>query len=173
MLKDNAIRYGLGTGVAVIGYFLLFYVISKSLMLNAWVFMASTLLFIIGMIMACRQERGDRGDAGYPIRDSLKTAFATYVVAATIYHIWNYLMLSQIDPSLIGMQQEMIIERLEQNAGLFGEEATEQIKDSYRERGIDVTVSSTFFSLARSVLLGFILALPVAYAHRTVSVQQN
>ncbi len=173
MLKDNAIRYGFGTGVAVIGYFLLFYVISKSLMLNAGVFMASTILFVVGMILACRQERSDRGDDGYPIRDSLKTAFAVYVVAATMYHIWNYFMLSQIDPSLVGMQQEMIMERLEQNAGLFGEEATEQIKDSYRERGIEVTVSTTFFSMARSVLLGFVLALPIAYSYRTVSVNQN
>jgi spermidine synthase len=67
----------------------------------------------------------------------------------------------------------MIMERLEQNEGLFGEEATEQIKDSYRERGIEVTVSTTFFSLARSVLLGFVLALPIAYSYRTVSVNQN
>lgn len=157
----------------MIGYFLLFYVISKSLMLNAGVFMASTVLFVIGMILACRQERSERGDEGFPIRDSLKTAFATYVVAATVYHIWNYFMLSQIDPSLIGMQQEMIVERLERNAGLFGDEATEQIKDAYRERGIEVTVSSTFFSLARSVLLGFLLALPVAYTHRTIPMNQN
>lgn len=173
MWKDNAIRNGLLAGVAVIGYFLLFYLLRKELMLNAVVFSLSTLIFLVFMVVACRQERAQQGDDGYPFALSLKTAFTTYVVAATLYYLWYHLMFAYFDPELVEIQKEMLIRRVDQFEGLLGESQAEEVRDAYRKEGIEVSWSNTLFSLAQSMLFGFILALPVAYAHRSLPTRKN
>lgn len=168
MIKDIAIRNGLWAGVATIGYFLLFYVIDKKLMLHYGVFMASSLVLLFFMIRACRQEnqRLQELPAAYPFALSLKTAFTTYVVGATLYYVWYYLMFNNFDPGLVALQKEIMIERVDQFESYVGAETADQVRASYRKEGIDVSFSSTLFSLAQSMLFGFILALPVGFAHR-------
>lgn len=173
MLKDIAIRNGLYAGVATIGYFLLFYFIRKELMLNAVVFAASTLIFLFFMVLACRQEREQRGEDGYPFALSLKTAFTTYVVAATLYYTWYHLMFAYLDPQLVEIQKQILIDRVDQFEGVLGDQRAEDVRDAYREQGIEVSFSNTLFSLAQSMLFGFILALPVGYAHRVLPTRKN
>lgn len=167
MRKDVATKFGLYTGVVVIGYFLLFYIVRKPLMLSSGVYWASTFLFVGGMVWSCRLERKNRGDAGFSFPESLKTSFATYVVAAFLYHTWTYLMMAYFDPELVDIQKEMVIQQLERSNSLLGRELTEQVEDSFREKGVEVSISRSFFGLAQSLILGFILSLPIAYAHRT------
>lgn len=173
MLKDIAIRNGVYAGVATVGYFLLFYLIRKELMLNAVVFSLSTLIFLFFMVLACRQEREQRGEDGYPFALSLKTAFTTYVVAATLYYVWYHLMFAYLDPQLVDLQKEILIQRVDQFEGVLGEQRAEDVRDAYREQGIEVSFSNTLFSLAQSMLFGFILALPVGYAHRVLPTRKN
>ena len=173
MLKETAIRIGILTGVAVIGYFILFYVIDKSLMLSSGVYWASTILFIGGMVYACRLERQKRGQAGLAIQDSIKIAFTTYVITAFLYHTWLYILMAYLDPSLVEIQKDMLLQQIERSSTVLGKELTEQVKDGFRSEGIDVSLSKSFFALAQSILFGFILAIPIAFTHRTLPSNQT
>lgn len=155
------IKYGAFAGLGTIAYFLIFYAVSSRLMLNSWVNWGSLVIYIVFMALACQQERSEIG-RDYDFKQALRTAFSVYVAASILYYGFNYLMFNAIDPSLVELQRELVLENLERVSGVLGEENIEQMREQYEEESFEVTFSNTLFSFAWSLIGGFIISLALA-----------
>lgn len=160
-MNNNRLKYGVIAGAGTVLYLLAFYAASPRLMLSSWVMWGSLIIYLACMAMACRRER--EAIAGlYPFQSALKTAFAVFVVANLIYYAFYYVLFNVIDPGLVDLQRELVLESMDRYGGMLGEENAEELMRRYREEDFRVTLSNTALSFAQSLIGGFILALIVA-----------
>lgn len=159
-MKNIAIKYGIFGGVGVIAYFLVFYFVKPQWMFQATVNWGSLIIYLFFMFLAGRQHR-QLYDGSYPLKDALRTVFATFVIISVIYYTFNYILF-KIDPTLLITQKEVVIQNMawwSERAGMeFSEEEIHNLRKEYRP----VTIANSLFGLAQSLIGGFILSLPVA-----------
>ena len=149
-MKNSAVRYGIFGGVSVVTYFLAFYFAKPQLMLEPAVVWASVVMYLVFMFLATRQERKAQGDESYTFKQALRTAFLTFVIINTIYYLFNFL-LYRVDPTMLIYQKEMIVRNMKWMSEWLNQ------ADNH-----PVSVGNMLFSLLRSFIFGFIIALPVA-----------
>lgn len=159
-MNNRITKYGIITGVGVIAYFLLFYFTNNSLFFNPFVNWGSLAVYLIFMIMACRDEK-KRIDGAYPFQNALRTAFGVFAIANVIYYIYNY-FLFKLDPALLITQKEVVIQNMRWAAEIFKFELPEQEIQRLRSEVRPVTITNTLFVLAQSLIGGFLLSLIVS-----------
>ena len=126
MKNQHAIKFGILAGIGTIIFLFLFYWIDRKLMLSPSVIWSTFFLYLLGMYMACVEERKDNG--GYlAFKDALKAAFLVYVVANIIYYSYNYLLFNFIDPEMLGIQKEYMITSIEELEGLLNNSSSESV----------------------------------------------
>ena len=82
-MKQNILKYGIIAGVALVGYFLLFYYLSKEMMLGQVGQLGSYLIYIAFMFIATKQA----GDLDF--KGLLRTAFAVFLIMNAFYYIFK------------------------------------------------------------------------------------
>jgi len=152
-----SIRYGVLVGISVILYMLVFYFYDVKVMLGPSVFWSTTLLFIVGMFFASREERKAREFMSF--REVLPVAFVTYMVANLFFYDFLYILFNFVDPTLPELQRQVSLEAL-QNSGFsdYVEEAIAEIE----EMPAEFTLGQAIFDYIRSAIFGFLLSLGIA-----------
>ena len=128
-------KYGVYFG----GFFILYITILK--------FVAPKLIFtgtittvlgfaipIICMVMAGREIKQEQeGFMSYG--EALKNTFLVYVIGSLIYSLYQYVLVNFIDPSLLEVQKEAVIEAGNWVSSFFGsnEEMMEEFQDQLEE----------------------------------------
>lgn len=142
-------------------YFLVFYFAKPQLMLEPAVVWASVVLYLAFMFVATWQERKAQGDESYTFKQALRTAFLTFVLINTIYYLFNFL-LYRLDPTMLIYQKEMIIRNMKWMSEWLNQDLPEQELQKFRADNQLVSIGNMTFSLLRSFIFGFIIALPIA-----------
>ncbi len=152
-----SIRYGVLAGVSVILYMLVFYFYDVKVMLGPSVFWSTTLLFIVGMFFAAREERKVREFMTF--REILPVAFVTYLIANLFFYDFLYILFNFVDPTLPELQRQVSMEAI-QDSGFseYVEEAMEEIEKMPAE----FTLGQAIFDYVRSAIFGFLLSLGIA-----------
>ncbi len=131
-------------GVGVVAYFLLFYFVDRPLFFSPWVWWSSLLLYLWAMIRVAQPEE-DQPD----LRRGLSRAFTVYVIANAIYFLFYYLLLVEVDPAMLDLQRELVI-----NHPMY--------EGKPEDLDLDLTPGKIFFNYSYSLIGGFFLALVVA-----------
>lgn len=161
MNNDPGIRNGLIAGVAIVFYFLLFYFISPKLFFGVWTQWGALVIYLAFMTKACWDKRKVL-EEDFDFQQALKTAFVVYVVAAFIYALFNFLLLTYIDPELLEVQRQVLLERLEVSQALMNAEELESMKRTIADQDLSIDFQSAMLSFGLSLIGGFILSLIVA-----------
>ena len=161
MPKNTAVRYGLIAGIGIVAYFLLFYSINARLLFNPWVYWASLGVYLALMWKAL-QDQQQAGEGPLPFKEGLRTAFLVFVIANLIYYLFYYLLFGLLDPSLVELQKEVMLESLEQSRSLLSEQQREEMLRSLENGELDITPGKVFFTFVRSLISGFVLSAGLA-----------
>jgi len=159
MIKDISIRYGLIAGVATSGYYLLFYLINKSMMLQPAIYWSSLIPLLTCMYLGSRAY-GQSQSGDYGLTQALKTSFTIYTLGAALLYLLIYYLLYQIaDPSLLEMEQDIALQRLEANKGNFSDQQYDRLRESLE----NTSSRNLLLNLGQSLVGGFIFSLIIAY----------
>lgn len=157
-----SIRFGLIAAAATLGIYLLFYMLDKKIMVGPITHWLTLAVVVVAMILATRMERGQTLDA-YPFKNALQTAFVVFLITTTAFHLFYYLFFAVIDPELIDLQMQ---ENLKWTKWLgessFGLDPNDPAYEEFENMDHQLTLGNTFFSLCRSIIGGFLIALPIA-----------
>jgi len=152
-----SIRYGILVGIVVILYMLAFYFYDPKVLLEPSVFWSTTLLYIVGMFFAAREERKAREFMTF--REVLPIAFVTYLVANLFFYDFLYIMFNFVDTSLPDLQLQVSIEAIERyDLENFAEEQIEAIKKT----PTTFTLFRAISDYISSAIFGFLLSLMIA-----------
>lgn len=133
------LRYGILAGVGVIAYFLLFYAISKPLMLHFGVWWSSLIIYMVAMLLAIRKIQST------DLRQNIQAGFTTFLAANLLFYLFYYLLFTKLDPQLVDLQKSLLLENSQ-----TGQELAKQ--------DLSVTAKGTLFAYLRSLIGGFIMA---------------
>ncbi|MBX2872802.1 MAG: DUF4199 family protein [Saprospiraceae bacterium] len=148
MMNQASIRYGLIAGVGVVAYFLLFYLIKPSLILNPYIWWGSVVIYFWAMFQAAKKEGEENSFFTY-----LKPAFAVYVLANAFFYTFYYCLFGVFDTSLVDLQFELM-------------QANPRAPENLKREMLDVTFNSVFFSYCSSLIAGFLYALGISFMAR-------
>ena len=153
-MKQNILKYGIIAGVALIGYFLLFYNLSKEMMLGQVGQLSSYLIYIAFMFIATKQA----GDLDF--KGLLRTAFAVFLIMNAFYYVFDYVLFNFKDKSLINTQKDLMLEYWQKGTKTVEEQnlVTQAIQN-----GDFHTPQALLFAFAKGSIGGFGLSILVAY----------
>ena len=158
-----SIRYGVLAGICVIIYMLVFYFYDVKVMLGPSVFWSTTLLFIVGMFFAAREERKKREFMTF--REILPVAFVTYLIANLFFYDFVYILFNFVDPSLPELQQQVGLESA-RASGVIESLDLEDAIAKIEETPAEFTLIQAISAYISSAIFGFILSLMIAGATR-------
>jgi len=152
-----SIRYGILVGIVVILYMLAFYFYEVKLMLEPSVFWSTTLLYMVGMFFAAREERKAREFITF--REVLPVAFVTYLVANLFFYDFLFIMFNFIDTNLPDLQRQISIEAIQESGFIdYVEKEIEELEKT----PANFSFGQAVFDYLRSAIFGFLLSLLIA-----------
>lgn len=163
MNKKLAVAFS--TTSLVVAYFLSIYYLDRRAILTPWVQWLSLVLYLGGMFLAVWREReSTEGDYGW--QKGLRTAFLVFVLISVGYYIFYYLLFQFIDPGLIDLQREMMVEAIKKHPEYFGDKTPHQLLTELKADDFRPTLFKMSLAFAQSLMGGFVLALLVAFVCR-------
>ena len=145
-MKDNRVKYGVISGLAMVLLLLVAYAIRKELMLEWYVFYPIWIIPIYFMYKNAASLEATP-DKVNDFKARFTQAFHTFALAALIYFAFYYLM-HQLDPSLEEIQKKAFIEFL-----------PNVVSKSELERAIQNAENASFHMGLREALFGYGRAL--------------
>lgn len=151
-MEKNSVRYGIMAGLGTVIYSLLLYFIDAEMMFGNFAHV-SWLIYFFCMWKAASLDKEENG--GYSsFRQGFSSAFVVFAIAGLIALIFQYVLFTFIDPTLVDIQTEIAVEQFDKVAGWAGlEEGTPEYEEALA--GIEESSSPT---LAQSGL-GYIFLL--------------
>ncbi len=155
-------RFGLIAAGITLGVYFLFYLLNKKITVGPLTHWLTLVVVVVCMVLAVRTERS-RTIKAYPFKKALKAAFVVFLITTVSFHIFYYLFFAVIDPELIDLQMQ---ENLKWTKWLgettFGLDPQDPAYQELEQMDHQLTIGSTLFSLCRSIIGGFLIALPIA-----------
>ena len=108
-MQQTAVKYGIIAGIATVLYLLVFHQMDKALVLNPFVYWSPILVTVIAMTMVVRKVRNDN-DGKIELREALKQAFLTYVLAYLFFSVFIFFLFNFIDPGLVDLQKQAMLD---------------------------------------------------------------
>jgi hypothetical protein len=152
-MKQNIVINGTMAGIAVIGFYLLFYFFKTDGLFNIGVYISSLLIYAFFMYRAARNSTEQ------DFKVFLRTAFAVFLMANALYYVFDFILFKKIDLSLAERQKEIAVELFKKNTAI--EQLPETIKNIEES-----DIHTPYFLLklwARGAIGGFGLAVLIAY----------
>jgi Protein of unknown function (DUF4199) len=159
-MKQTIIKYGIMAGLAVVGYFLLFYSINKATMLGPSVQLPSYLVYFGFMFWAAKPY----GNSDF--KGILKVAFGVFVIANLFYYAFDFYLFNYMDKSLIDLQKDLMLDYFE-GAAKSVEEAS--LRTQNIQSGDYHSPQSLIFAYAKGTIGGFGMAILVAYLVKKIN----
>jgi membrane associated rhomboid family serine protease len=153
-MKQTIIKYGIMAGLAVVGYFLLFYSINKTTMLGPSVQLPSYLVYFGFMFWAAKPYYNS------DFKGILKVAFGVFVIANLFYYAFDFYLFNYMDKSLIDLQKDIMLDYFE-GAAKSVEEAS--LRTQNIQSGDYHSLKSLIYAYAKGAIGGFGMAILVAY----------
>lgn len=140
-------------GIAVIGYYLLFYFFNKESVLGIGVYFSSLLIYAFFMYNAAKNF------AEQEFKVLMRVAFAVFLIANLFYYIFDWSLFKNIDPTLAERQKELAIELFQKNTPI--EQQPDMLKNI--ENADIHTPQYLAYLFARGAIGGFGLALLISF----------
>ena len=155
-MKDNyAIKFGALAGLGTIIFLFLFYWIDKKLILSPEIIWSTMFLYLLGMYMAPVEERKENG--GYiDFKPALRAAFIVWIVANSMYHLFNYVLYNFLDTDMLGIQQQYMRDNIGTMEGFVSQENYDLLVANIEQMNYDFL--TVFMAYTSSLIGGFILA---------------
>lgn len=181
-ISKPGIKWGIIAGVVTIVVYVGAYLVDAELYFNSAVSWAIILFNLFAMYMASKQERNiffeshDLGEEPYSFNTALQPPFLTYLITTVIFYVLNFVMFNVVNSELAELQHTITMDQLQKNSsmleGFLGEDQFEKMIDGVAEQDFSVTLSSTFLSLATSLLGGFLLSAIFALIFKKNQIQR-
>lgn len=117
-MEKNSVRYGLIAGLGVAIYQLVLYFISPEMIFGNFAHVAWIIyLFCIWKAISLDKE----ANGGYiSFREAFGSGFTVFAIAGLIALIFQYILMTVIDPGLVDIQKEIALEAFDKMASAFG-----------------------------------------------------
>lgn len=162
-MENNSVRFGLIAGLGVIIYSFGLYFIDSELTLSGYT-NVSWLIYLFFMWKAASTDKAEN-NGFISFRGAFSSAFVVFVIAGLFTTIFQYLLLTTIDPSLADLLQDRILESFQESAEAQGmSEGSEQYEQMLEMTLKWSTPSVMVYSIGYlvSLLGGGIAALIIA-----------
>lgn len=181
-ISKEGIKWGIIAGVVTIIVYVVAYLVNVEFYFNSAVSWAIILFNMFAMYMASKHARNlffeshDLAEESYSFNIALQPPFLTYLITTVIFYVLNFVMFNVVNPELAELQQTITLDQLQKNSsmleGFLGEEQFEKMVEGVAEQDFSVTISSTFLSLATSLLGGFLLSAIFALIFKKNQIQR-
>jgi Protein of unknown function (DUF4199) len=152
-MKQNIVINGTMAGIAVIGFYLLFYFFKTDALFNIGVYISSLLIYAFFMYRAARNT--DTQD----FKMLLRAAFSVFLIANVFYYVFDFILYKKIDLSLAEQQKELAITLFQKNTPI--EQQPTMLKNIE-----EADIHTPYYLLklwTRGAIGGFGLAVLMAY----------
>jgi len=149
-------HYGILAAILAIALYLLLYSFEKQLIVNPFVKSLRYPIYIVCAWIAVGKYRSLMEDKSVLV-SWIRPAFLTFIVASTIFTIFEFILFRYVDHELFQLSAEYLKEHFPeiQPKGVPGRSNT--ITEVSVEEA--VTISRTMFALALEVVVGFVLSV--------------
>jgi Protein of unknown function (DUF4199) len=159
-MKQTIIKYGIMAGLAVVGYFLLFYYINKTTMLGPLVQLPKYLVYFGFMFWAAKPYYNS------DFKDILKVAFGVFVITSLIYYAFDFYLFNYMDKSLVDIQKDLMLDYFSEGAKSVEESSK---RTQIIQEGDFHSLQSLFSEFARGTIGGFGMSILVAYLVKKIN----
>lgn len=163
-MTNPAIKFGLLYGLVSLLFTLIIYLVSPKLMFSFSVMMLIGLAIMIFFMVAAGREEKANNEGYMSYAEALKTTFIVFLIGSFISTVFQYVLFTYIDPSLVDLLRDTSIETAQSVAKLFGadENALEQVREQAMEQEYSMTISKSLFNWVTGLIFGLIIALIVS-----------
>lgn len=138
-------------------------------MLSGWVFWTSTIIILIFMYQALKEQRA-ANNMTLDLKDGLRTAFPIYIIADVIFYLFLFLLYNVIDPDLdqvvrdlrVGFFEEMKVN----GTTTYGELPIDEVIAEAKEQDYGLTLGQIIRRLGYGIIAGFGFSLLIAMGTR-------
>lgn len=162
-MRRYIVPYGLYTAVGVSAYLLLFWLLNKEWLFNTWLAWAVVLVYVTGMYLGNTKARQTEGSLPFIL--ALRNALGIFTIAAVAYYAVFY-TLFVVDPNLLTIQHEVVLEQFEALKPMLTEEQIEQQSQQLDIKYLKPTPGKMLLNLAYTLMGGFLLSLIISFATR-------
>lgn len=182
-LKYYGIRYGVVAGVATAITYHIFYMWSKSAYFGLTASVITWIIYFVCMTLASRDTQRmfldmqrETGEA-YRFSIALQAPFLVFLIAQLIYYLHYWLMFNVFDTGMVDLARIKAMEAVEKSANMLGsildDDSIDKMLMAADEQDYRVTFRSALFSLAFSLIGGFILSSVYALIYRKENVRND
>jgi hypothetical protein len=160
-MNNKGLNNGLLAGLVGIIILLIAYFVDMGFYMNyaGYVVYVAYLYFMYSAAKQTREEQGGFISFG----KLLGPVFLTFVIAALLVAVFQYVMYNFIDTSLIDALYDQAVLQVERMSGLLGEEGVEAALDKLEEDGVSYNIGTVVLGYGISLIIpGFIFALIIA-----------
>lgn len=138
--RQEGLRWGIIAGGIVVALFAGIYFLNRPLVLSRGLWLGSGLIYALAMWQAQKTVEGSE------LKEFIQPGFLVFVVANALFYLYYYFLFAVFDPELVDLQAELLRE-----SGQDPKSAPE------------LTIGSTFFAYAQSLIFGFALAAGIGF----------
>jgi hypothetical protein len=160
--KTNAgIMYGLISGLAAILFLLLLYIAGVKWFVNPIAYFGFTIPIIFAVLGGLKQKKINGGYLEFS--EALKVVFVTFVIAAIISTLFNYILFNYIDVSFRQALAQETLEKMQDMMKKFGA-SQEQIDKASDEslKGNSYSLNKMAVGTALGCIFWFLVSLIIA-----------
>ena len=167
MMNHPAVTYGLYYGIFFVVYNTVLSIVAPKMIFTGSISMILGFAIpIICMVMAGREIRA-REEGYLSFGEGLKNTFLVFAIGSLISTLYQYVLVNFIDPSLLEVQREAVLEVGDWIANMLGssEEMAEEMQEQMEEAA-DASMHQTFGQVILgwmgNLIIGIIIAAIVS-----------
>lgn len=156
-MRQLGIQYGILTGLAIVGYLLIFYFVEKSSFRGLTATWSSLVIYLIGMFWAIKEAKkiAPENSSLYYIQ----VGMIVWLIANAFYYLFFYGMM-MYDTELLQLHQQIthddMLEFYKNNAEYLSEVKKNKLED------YTPTIRGSIFQYVKGIIGGFVFSLLIA-----------
>jgi hypothetical protein len=164
--RASSLKWGAITGVVAVVYSILLYVMDAKMMVSGWASLGIVFTIVL-MVLGLREIRS--GQEGFiSLSEALFAGFFIYIIASLISSVFQYLLMTVIDPNLPVIMRETVMENTIGMMQKFGasEEDIAKAIEGMDQSQFDITPYRMFINFLWSSAIGLLIAFIMALIMR-------
>jgi len=158
---NPGVKNGLILGLVSIVLFLIMYLINPRILFNGWYMLFGFLLFFGFMAKACIDARSE-GGGFITFSNAFMAAWLVAIVSMVISMLWQFLVNTFIDPTLVELQQEMGLEYWGSWMESWGVMDKEDFIEQAEAQGGSENATNPFYMALGLFCMSIVMAIPAA-----------